>query len=287
MYQLMKNIYHADTPTKNSDNAKKVQFNEEVKVVKMDKDDIKPEDVTIDEGKIDELMSMLQEADPKSFDDPDELLRLEEQCLAMMPLIDQQMESIDKMNARLTSLNQQLSSALNLYHDLMKESFLMEQMASLQINPYNAAGQQQQQFAMVNGVMPQSSYMHQQPNSVENNYYQSQSTTSTINNTTVATATASYGGHNSIAQGNPPQPQPTIYPSNHVAVASYATTMHQQHGPGVYQHSQMMMAANASPNGSIMFSPNHPPATQQPQPSTVMMTTNQQSTQAAAVPNLL
>lgn len=283
----MKNIYHADTPTKNSDNAKKVQFNEEVKVVKMDKDDIKPEDVTIDEGKIDELMSMLQEADPKSFDDPDELLRLEEQCLAMMPLIDQQMESIDKMNARLTSLNQQLSSALNLYHDLMKESFLMEQMASLQINPYNAAGQQQQQFAMVNGVMPQSSYMHQQPNSVENNYYQSQSTTSTINNTTVATATASYGGHNSVAQGNPQQPQPTIYPSNHIAVASYATTMHQQHGPGVYQHSQMMMAANASPNGSIMFSPNHPPAPQQPQPSTVMMTTNQQSTQAAAVPNLL
>ncbi|OTF72808.1 signal transducing adapter molecule 2-like protein [Euroglyphus maynei] len=64
------------TPTKSAE-SKKVQFNEQVKVVKVDKDDIKPEDVMIDEGKIDELMSMLQEADPKAFDDPEELLRLE------------------------------------------------------------------------------------------------------------------------------------------------------------------------------------------------------------------
>lgn len=76
-----------DTTTKNSE-SKKVQFNEEVKVVKVDKDEIKPEDVTIDEGKIDELMSMLQEADPKSFDDPDELLRSEGTFRFLSPYVD-------------------------------------------------------------------------------------------------------------------------------------------------------------------------------------------------------
>lgn len=65
-----------------------MQFNEEVKVVKVDKDEIKPEDVTIDEGKIDELMSMLQEADPKSFDDPDELLRSEGTFRFLSPYVD-------------------------------------------------------------------------------------------------------------------------------------------------------------------------------------------------------
>lgn len=56
---------------------RKVQFNDEVKIVKLDKDKIKPEDVIVDEDKIDQLMSMLQEADPKSFGDPDELIKLE------------------------------------------------------------------------------------------------------------------------------------------------------------------------------------------------------------------
>lgn len=54
-----------------------MQFNEEVKVVKVEKEEIKPEDVSIDEEKIDQLLSMIQDADPKSFTDSDELLRLE------------------------------------------------------------------------------------------------------------------------------------------------------------------------------------------------------------------
>lgn len=47
----------------------------------------------------------------------------------MMPLIDSQIEKIDKRHAELTSLNQQLNSALNLYHDLMRESLIIDQMA--------------------------------------------------------------------------------------------------------------------------------------------------------------
>lgn len=51
----------------------------------------------------------------------------------MMPLIDQQIESIDKRHAALNTLNTQLTSAMNLYHDLIKESRLMEQMAALKL----------------------------------------------------------------------------------------------------------------------------------------------------------
>ena len=79
----------------------------------------------------------------------------------MMPLIDQQIELIDKRHATLTTLNGQLNSALNLYHDLMKESFQMDQaaaaaaaQAAAQAAAYAAnmaAAVQQQQPAMVGG----------------------------------------------------------------------------------------------------------------------------------------
>ena len=62
----------------------------------------------------------------------------------MMPLIDQQIEMIDKRHASLTALNNQLNSALNLYHDLMKESLMMDQAAAA------ALYAQQQQQSMGN-----------------------------------------------------------------------------------------------------------------------------------------
>ena len=43
----------------------------------------------------------------------------------MSPLIDQELEHVDKKHAALTAANQQLNTALNLYHSLMKESFSM------------------------------------------------------------------------------------------------------------------------------------------------------------------
>jgi hypothetical protein len=48
---------------------------------------------------------------------------ISEQCTAMTPLIDQELEHVDKKHASLTAANQQLNAALNLYHSLMKESF--------------------------------------------------------------------------------------------------------------------------------------------------------------------
>lgn len=212
----------------------------------------------------------------------------------MMPLIDQQMESIDKMNARLTSLNQQLSSALNLYHDLMKESFLMEQMASMQIqsqsmNPYTAATGQPQ-FPMVNGVLPQS-YLQQsqpQPTTVEaqpGNYYSQATITSTMS-TPAATGSI-----------------PVSYGTQPVYQSPYTMPQH-----GVYQHSdvnhmnqhtqipQMMMASAStatatSPGGQIMISSHQHHISQQ---SSAVMTSQPMTSavatptpQATAVPNLL
>ncbi|KAJ6221752.1 hypothetical protein RDWZM_000297 [Blomia tropicalis] len=141
---------------------KKVQFNEEIKVKVLESDPSEtngsaPMVVTeIDESRIDRLLHLLHEADPQSEKcDSEELLLLEEQCVAMMPLIDQQIEITDKRHASLTALNAQLSSALNLYHELMKESLLMDQqqaaaaaaayssmMPPSQIYPYGVAGGQ-------------------------------------------------------------------------------------------------------------------------------------------------
>ncbi|KAH9391612.1 Signal transducing adapter molecule 2 [Tyrophagus putrescentiae] len=155
---------------------KRVQFNEEIKVKVLESNGennspssegtvsaspVEAAPVEIDESRIDRLLHLLHEADPQSENcDTEELLQLEEQCVAMMPLIDQQIELIDKRHATLTTLNGQLNSALNLYHDLMKESFQMDQaaaaaaaQAAAQAAAYaaNMAAAVQQQPAMVGG----------------------------------------------------------------------------------------------------------------------------------------
>lgn len=62
-------------------NEKKVQFNDEVKVLDSEKgpaSNVEPVPVVIDENKIDRLLHLLQEADPQSDkQDSDELLTLE------------------------------------------------------------------------------------------------------------------------------------------------------------------------------------------------------------------
>lgn len=45
--------------------------------------------------------------------------------MQMGPLIDQELEKIDKRHAALTGANKQLMDAMNLYHSLMKDSFPM------------------------------------------------------------------------------------------------------------------------------------------------------------------
>ncbi|KAI8506121.1 Signal transducing adapter molecule 2 [Branchiostoma belcheri] len=99
---------------------KTVQFNEEVTVNTVEPE---PEPVEIDEEKMNETLAMLQNANPTGDDatDPPHLRAFEDACQQMGPLIDQELEKIDRKHIELTSLNQRLMEALSMYHKLMKE----------------------------------------------------------------------------------------------------------------------------------------------------------------------
>ncbi|KAL5013963.1 hypothetical protein ScPMuIL_008233 [Solemya velum] len=99
---------------------KKVQFNENVQVKTMEPS---PEEVEIDEGKIDQMLQLIQNADPTGETQPDspEMLFLEEQCKMMGPLIDTELEKIDKKHAGIIEQNNRVMEALQMYHNLMKE----------------------------------------------------------------------------------------------------------------------------------------------------------------------
>jgi len=49
------------------------------------------------------------------------MLYVSEQVNAMGPLIDQELEKVDRKHAQLTQLSSDLVEALNLYHTLMRE----------------------------------------------------------------------------------------------------------------------------------------------------------------------
>ncbi|GAB1603030.1 signal transducing adapter molecule 1-like [Argonauta hians] len=100
---------------------KGVQFNEEVDVKVME---TLPEEVEVDETKIDQVLALIQNADPTGETQPDssELLSLEEQCKIMGPLIDTELERIDKKHANLVELNMKVMDALQMYHNLMKDN---------------------------------------------------------------------------------------------------------------------------------------------------------------------
>ena len=60
-----------------------------------------PAQTTIDGDKIDQLLSMLHDADPTNGDaDPPSLPRLEDQVGAMGPLIDQELERVDRLGTK-------------------------------------------------------------------------------------------------------------------------------------------------------------------------------------------
>ena len=99
-----------------------VAFNEEVEVKEVEQVTW-PVQNTIDEEKINSLLGMLHDADPTSGDsDPPDLGRLEEQVASMGPLIDTELETVDRRHAQLTRLSHQLVDALTLYHTLMRDT---------------------------------------------------------------------------------------------------------------------------------------------------------------------
>ncbi|ELT97423.1 hypothetical protein CAPTEDRAFT_153277 [Capitella teleta] len=117
------NFVTADLTAEPEDPAKEkksVQFNEEVQVKTVEQ----AVDVTeIDEEKIDKTLAMIQNTDPtgERMEDNPEMLLLEEQCKAMQPLIDSELEKIDKKHNNLMEINSKVVEALHMYHTLMRE----------------------------------------------------------------------------------------------------------------------------------------------------------------------
>jgi len=104
-----------------SEKKRSVVFNEEVEVKEVEQVTW-PQQSSIDEGKIDSLLGMLHDADPTTGEhDPPDLARLEEQVNCMGPMIDNELERVDRRHAQLTRLSHQLVDALTLYHTLMRD----------------------------------------------------------------------------------------------------------------------------------------------------------------------
>merc|ERR1711976_1089924 len=100
-----------------------VQFNEEVEVVKVEATESVEIQAEISEEKIDKVLKLLHEADPTSPEsDAPELPGFEEHVNQMGPMIDAELESVDRRHAQLARLSTELVDALNLYHQLMHEN---------------------------------------------------------------------------------------------------------------------------------------------------------------------
>lgn len=102
----------------NKPEKKGVQFNETVEV----KSVARVKAVEIDEVKIDRVLHLLHEADPnEDIHDPPELGLLEEEVMEMGPLIDAELEKVDRKHAQLTQICGNLVEAMNTYHNLSRE----------------------------------------------------------------------------------------------------------------------------------------------------------------------
>ncbi|KAL4217686.1 Signal transducing adapter molecule 2 [Mactra antiquata] len=143
------NFVTADLTVEPEEPKKKVGFSEEVEVKTIEA----PEQLEIDEGKIDTMLQMIQNADPTGENNPDsvEMLQLEEQCKAMGPLIDAELEKIDKKHADLCGINAKVLEALQMYHNLMKETPMP--FAYKTMSGYNPAA-----MGMPPGSMPQQQF---------------------------------------------------------------------------------------------------------------------------------
>lgn len=101
---------------------KMVQFKESESKAAAEAAAAEPAVVEINEKKIDRLLHLLHEADPCNPErDTEEMLQLEKEVNAMGPLVDSELERVDRKHAQLTKLSADLVEALSMYHSLMRE----------------------------------------------------------------------------------------------------------------------------------------------------------------------
>ncbi|CAF0781783.1 unnamed protein product [Adineta steineri] len=105
--------------------------------------------IVIDERFIDRCLAMLQNADPTGEIEADsnEMLMLEDTCYAMGPLIDHELEKVDRKHVQLEELNKNLREAMDLYHRLMEEGRIRA--AQAKTNAVQLANQMYQQQSQV------------------------------------------------------------------------------------------------------------------------------------------
>lgn len=221
---------------------KSVQFNDEVKVTLLEKEVSEP--VSIDEEKIDRLIHLLHEADPTNENrDSEELISLEEQCSQMGPMIDEELEKVDRKIAALNGVNGQLVEAMNLYHSLMRESLAPG------ISPYYPSP-----IANSQPVYPG----QQAP------YPPSQGSPAQYSSHGYSNSHPGYSGHPPVDPGYGHQHQP-MYPvyqqqtNGPHAMPQYPPVGHVQQQPQQYQQHPPPPAAFATPSVD-----QHPPASMAP-----------------------
>uniref|UniRef100_W8BMY7 Signal transducing adapter molecule 1 n=1 Tax=Ceratitis capitata TaxID=7213 RepID=W8BMY7_CERCA len=108
---------------------KSVQFEDDAKELQLKTEAaaaaVAEQRIEIDEEKIDRLLHLLHEANPEDpSQDSEEMLRLEQEVHQMGPLIDAELERVDRKHAQLTQLSSDLVDAINLYHSLMRDDRL-------------------------------------------------------------------------------------------------------------------------------------------------------------------
>nr|XP_014099366.2 signal transducing adapter molecule 1 isoform X1 [Bactrocera oleae] len=108
---------------------KSVQFEDDAKALQLKTEAaaaaVAEQRIEIDEEKIDRLLHLLHEANPEDpSQDSEEMLRLEQEVHQMGPLIDTELERVDRKHAQLTQLSSDLVDAINLYHSLMRDDHM-------------------------------------------------------------------------------------------------------------------------------------------------------------------